>query len=441
MSRLADYDKWAYVTDSDDDEAATPPPLPPPPPPEPTPPPSEPAPPSEDWVLEAYKRVARAGAQLAECARADAYAACAAVVAGFEAGTLRLDRPLVGVVDGALDAATCARYAAAVRDRFDARRADQRMALQVHIRGDDVEFLPLAEEPDFLPEAKAALAGVAAAVAAASAPRRAIGGVPTPPEDATIAVLVVDETRAGGKAKRAALNARWRRRPCGDLAKVVGVTTACHFYEATRGHRVDPRAPVGAVVGAGPRPAGELLNHERPELLKHERPELLNHERPSPTHFVGDGGALFLRDPAADPLAAGDAAALPARLLVPASAQLSLYDGVRRERPRYVPHRDNDPVRMGDGENHRELTAILYLDAAPAPGAGGELRCYLGTAPTDTTGATATETVDVAPAPGRLVLFRARDLVHEVRPVVGWRRAALSVWVLRDARDGSGEVR
>ena len=126
---------------------------------------------------------------------------------------------------------------------------------------------------------------------------------------------------------------------------------------------------------------------------------------------------------------------------MPASAQLSLYDGVRRARPRYVPHRDNDPVRMGDGENHRELTAILYLDAAPAPGAGGELRCYLGTAPTDTTGATATETVDVAPAPGRLVLFRARDLVHEVRPVVGWRRAALSVWVLRDARDGSGDVR
>ena len=133
----------------------------------------------------------------------------------------------------------------------------------MHIRGDDVEFLPLAEEPDFLPEAKAALAGVAAAVAAASAPRQAIGGVPTPPEDATIAVLVVDETRAGGKAKRAALNARWRRRPCGDLAKVVGVTTACHVYEATRGHRVDPRAPVGAVVGAGPRPAGELSNDQK----------------------------------------------------------------------------------------------------------------------------------------------------------------------------------
>ena len=88
----------------------------------------------------------------------------------------------------------------------------------------------------------------------------------------------------------------------------------------------------------------------------------------------------------------------------------------------------------------RGRAARRYLDAAPAPGAGGELRCYLGTAPTDTTGATATETVDVAPAPGRLVLFRARDLVHEVRPVVGWRRAALSVWVLRDARDGSEDV-
>ena len=88
-----------------------------------------------------------------------------------------------------------------------------------------------------------------------------------------------------------------------------------------------------------------------------------------------------------------------------------------------------------------ELGDLYKVTLAWAPGAGGELRCYLGTAPTDTTGATATETVDVAPAPGRLALFRARDLVHEVRPVVGWRRAALSVWVLRDARDGSGEVR
>ena len=36
--------------------------------------------------------------------------------------------------------------------------------------------------------------------------------------------------------------------------------------------------------------------------------------------------------------------------------------------------------------------------------------------------------------PGRLVIFRSRDLLHEVLPVEGWRRAALSVWVLRDAR-------
>ena len=40
----------------------------------------------------------------------------------------------------------------------------------------------------------------------------------------------------------------------------------------------------------------------------------------------------------------------------------------------------------------------------------------------------------MAPAPGRLAVFRSRDLLHEVLPVAGWRRAALSVWLLRDAR-------
>ena len=45
---------------------------------------------------------------------------------------------------------------------------------------------------------------------------------------------------------------------------------------------------------------------------------------------------------------------------------------------------------MGDAENHRELTLILYLNGPPDGAAGGELRCY----------GVDGEHVDVAPAPG-----------------------------------------
>ena len=81
---------------------------------------------------------------------------------------------------------------------------------------------------------------------------------------------------------------------------------------------------------------------------------------------------------------------------------------------------------MGDGENHRELTLILYLNGPGKSGTGGALRCHVGEE----------EVVDVDPRPGRLVVFRARELLHEVLPVDGWQRAAMSVWLLRDARRG-----
>ena len=58
MSRLADYDRWDYVDESDEEAPAPAAPVDAPPPVRSSP---EPEPASEDWMLEAYKRVARAG--------------------------------------------------------------------------------------------------------------------------------------------------------------------------------------------------------------------------------------------------------------------------------------------------------------------------------------------------------------------------------------------
>jgi predicted 2-oxoglutarate/Fe(II)-dependent dioxygenase YbiX len=113
-------------------------------------------------------------------------------------------------------------------------------------------------------------------------------------------------------------------------------------------------------------------------------------------------------------LLTGVAAALAPGLLVPPSAQLAIYeDGAG-----YRAHRDNGPERGAPGENYRELTAILYLDERPTSGRGGALRCHLDRA------------VDVDPKPGRLVLFRSRGVLHEVVPVAGWTRVALTAWFL-----------
>ena len=98
----------------------------------------------------------------------------------------------------------------------------------------------------------------------------------------------------------------------------------------------------------------------------------------------------------------------------------------------YGAHRDNafrDTVSVT--ENHRAATAILYLDGRPDAGTGGELRCHVGAAAEDREGATATETVDILPEPGTLVVFDSRTMLHEVRPLAGWKRVALTVWLLR----------
>ena len=82
-------------------------------------------------------------------------------------------------------------------------------------------------------------------------------------------------------------------------------------------------------------------------------------------------------------------------------------------------------TRTATGSRAGELTAIIYL-SDPSPGAsGGELRCHC-----IDEAARKRSRVDVEPTAGRLVLFRSRDLIHEVVPVRGWQRLAITAWFL-----------
>ena len=156
-------------------------------------------------------------------------------------------------------------------------------------------------------EAAAALRGAAAAVAAHASAARGEGD--EWPSDEPMSLLVVDA--ASGAAKRAKLTRAWRTKPCSELARLHGLApTAVDVFEG--GVRVDGAARIARVFR--------------------------------------DGSAAVLRP--RDRLRDG-------ALLVPASMQLAVYDGVRAA-PRYVAHRDNDQAVMGDGENHREVTLILY---------------------------------------------------------------------------------
>jgi hypothetical protein len=111
---------------------------------------------------------------------------------------------------------------------------------------------------------------------------------------------------------------------------------------------------------------------------------------------------------------------------------------------RYLPHVDNGD---GDGRTHdfgRVLTIIYYLNDMDAAD-GGALRIHLlpevakgeptliaavGAAHT----AEFTAAVDVLPRAGLIVAFRADRVVHEVRPVHGRPRFALTVWMLARAK-------
>ena len=135
------------------------------------------------------------------------------------------------------------------------------------------------------------------------------------------------------------------------------------------------------------------------------------------------------------------------KLRVPETAMVTCFDG---DGSHFVAHRDNacvvpddagaSPPSAGTGcINSREVTAILYANVDWDETNGGALRCHIGADDDDGTGETATGVRDVAPHAGRLVLFKSRELLHEVLPSYG-RRLAISLWLLDVGlalRDGS----
>ena len=112
----------------------------------------------------------------------------------------------------------------------------------------------------------------------------------------------------------------------------------------------------------------------------------------------------------------------------------------RYDRGGYWTHLDHDPPSDDDlywlwkssrEQSGRVLTSILYAtdDEFGAAVHGGYLRLFLGCADGDATGETATSIRDVAPVPGRLVVFKSRRVPHAVLET-SRRRLALSCWHL-----------
>ena len=112
----------------------------------------------------------------------------------------------------------------------------------------------------------------------------------------------------------------------------------------------------------------------------------------------------------------------------------------RYEKGGYRTHLDHDPPSDDDlywlwkssrEQSGRVLTSILYAtdDEFDAAVHGGYLRLFLGCADGDATGETATSIRDVAPVPGRLVVFKSRRVPHAVLDT-SRRRLALSCWHL-----------
>eukprot|EP01063_Lacrimia_lanifica_P001468 TRINITY_DN1074_c0_g1_i23.p2 TRINITY_DN1074_c0_g1~~TRINITY_DN1074_c0_g1_i23.p2 ORF type:complete len:155 (+),score=20.32 TRINITY_DN1074_c0_g1_i23:1483-1947(+) len=129
----------------------------------------------------------------------------------------------------------------------------------------------------------------------------------------------------------------------------------------------------------------------------------------------------------------------PVALHVPRQAQLACYAPGPGG---YVPHRDSADESLWDtgllgwlrsaAYRKRALTCILYLNAPDWGGVGeqhgGQLRAYLGAAPGDPNGTTATSVRDIDPQGGRLLLFDSKVLLHEVLPSRR-ERFALTVWL------------
>ena len=112
----------------------------------------------------------------------------------------------------------------------------------------------------------------------------------------------------------------------------------------------------------------------------------------------------------------------------------------RYETGGYRVHLDHDPPADDDlywlwessrEQSQRVLTCILYLtdEDFDADIHGGCLRLFLGCERGDASGETALSVRDVAPVPGRLVVFKSRCVPHAVLDT-SRTRLALSCWHL-----------
>ena len=121
-----------------------------------------------------------------------------------------------------------------------------------------------------------------------------------------------------------------------------------------------------------------------------------------------------------------DAAAGGLELMVPGNVMVAVYppDGSK-----YVPHSD---WYSHETYNYRFLSCLLYFNPDWTEDDGGHLRMHLDRrpkhAPADGEPGALT---DLLPAPGRLVLFFARTVTHEVLPAKLRERWAYTLWVER----------
>jgi len=107
----------------------------------------------------------------------------------------------------------------------------------------------------------------------------------------------------------------------------------------------------------------------------------------------------------------------------------------RHLRPRILPAGSPPgPDGAGAWMCFRELTMLAYVNPPEVFGedeagklAGGRLRTYVNTQRGDLTGTTASEFIDVPPCGGTAVIFRSRELLHEVL-ASHKRRYCLTLW-------------
>jgi len=113
------------------------------------------------------------------------------------------------------------------------------------------------------------------------------------------------------------------------------------------------------------------------------------------------------------------------------SVQLACYPAGAR----YSKHYDGTPLAEDggsaddDGGNRRLVTAILYLNPDWSPDDGGRLRAYPPSG--GKRAAPFSAPIEIEPVAGRLVVFMAREVEHEVLLSRGLPRMALTQWIFR----------